>query len=129
MDIISENREVLMCYFKFEPSQRGCRKRFHALQIEHHPESDISEQSLADQQKNIIRNNWFSETEIDEIKRHANGRNVTPERQGTEEETEANDGVYTCKSHQYELPNHLYTHHNNRPQNNNLRSSMMNKLI
>ena len=48
---------------------------------------------LADQQKTIIRNNWFSETEIDEIKRHANSRNVTPERQGTEEEIEDNDGI------------------------------------
>ena len=47
----SENREVLICYFKPEPSQRGYRKRFHALWIEHHPESDISEQRLADEQK------------------------------------------------------------------------------
>ena len=78
--ISSENREVLMCYFKSEPSRRGYRKRFHALWIEHHPESDICEQRLADQQKTIIRNNWFSETEIDEIKRHANSRNVTTER-------------------------------------------------
>ena len=89
----SENREVLMCYFKSEPSQRGYRKRFHALWIEHHPESDTTEQRLADQQKTIIRNNWFSETEIDEIKRHANSRNVTPARQGTEEEIEDNDGI------------------------------------
>ena len=69
-----------MCYFKSETSQREYRKRFHALWIEHHSESDISEQRLADQQKTIIRNNWFSETEIDEIKRHANSRNVTTER-------------------------------------------------
>ena len=68
----SENREVLMCYFKSETSQREYRKLFHALWIEHHSESDISEQRLADQQKTIIRNNWFSETEIDEIKRHDN---------------------------------------------------------
>ena len=57
MAIISENREVLKCYFNSEPSQRGYRKRFHALWIEYHPESDISEQRLADRQKSIIRNN------------------------------------------------------------------------
>ena len=49
---VTENKEVTMCYFEADPSQRGYRKRMHYIWLSKHPDSTISEQRLADQSNN-----------------------------------------------------------------------------
>ena len=40
---VTENKEVLMCYFEADPSQRAYRKRMHNIWLSKHPDSTISE--------------------------------------------------------------------------------------
>ena len=65
----SENKEVMMCYFKADPSQRGYRKRMHNIWLSKHPDSTVSEQTFADQSNVIMRRNLLTSVEIEEIQR------------------------------------------------------------
>ena len=62
---VTENKEVMMCYFEADPSQRCYRKRMHNIWLSKHPDSTISEQRLADQSNVIMR----TSVEIEEIQR------------------------------------------------------------
>ena len=37
--MVTENKEVMMCYFEADPSQRGYRKRMHNIWLSKHPDS------------------------------------------------------------------------------------------
>ena len=66
---VTENKEVMMCYFEADPSQRDYRKRMHNIWLSKHPDSTISEQRLADQSNVIMRRNLLTSIEIEEIQR------------------------------------------------------------
>ena len=66
---VTENKEVMMCYFEADASQRGYRKRMHNIWLSKHPDSTISEQRLADQSNVIMRRNLLTSVEIEEIQR------------------------------------------------------------
>ena len=66
---VTENKEVMMCYFEADPSQRGYRKRMHNIWLSKHPDSTISEQRLADQSNVIMRRNLLTSVETEEIQR------------------------------------------------------------
>ena len=65
----------MICYYKSEPEKWGYRKRFHSIWHEKKPDLEITEQHLSDQQRTIIKNKWFSDTELEELKRMSKGNN------------------------------------------------------
>ena len=65
--MVTENKEVIMCYFKADPSQCGYRKQMHNIWLSKHPDSTISEHKLADQSKFIMRRNLLTSVKIEEI--------------------------------------------------------------
>ena len=83
----SQNREVMICYYKSEPEKLGYRKRFHSIWHEQNPDLEITEQHLSDQQRTIIKNKWFSDTELGELKRMSKG-NISESQNTTESENE-----------------------------------------
>ena len=66
---VTENKEVMMCYFEADPSQRGYRKRMHNIWLSKHPNSTISEQRLAGQSNVIMRRNRLTSVNIGDSKR------------------------------------------------------------
>ena len=93
----AENREVLRCYFESQPENRGYRKRFHDKWLEQNPESTITEQRLCNQRRVIMKNKWFSTTEIGEIKRtRGNRENPQPEEKSQRE----NQSLLKCRDKQ-----------------------------
>mgnify|MGYP007065339753 CR=1 FL=1 len=65
---IEDNRQVMECYFKNRPAQRGYRQRM--LQIwKASGGRHISEQRLVDQAYKIKKKQWFSSVELEEIER------------------------------------------------------------
>ena len=67
--MVTENKEVMMCYFEANPSQRGYRKRMLTIWLSKHPDSTISEHRLADQSNVIMTRNLLTSVEIEEIPR------------------------------------------------------------
>ena len=61
----------MRCYYASNPSERGYRKRLFQLWLAMHPQSDISEQRLADQRSVITRNKLLTDVELEEIQRSA----------------------------------------------------------
>ena len=61
------------CFYKSRrPSDRGYRQRMHGMWKElvgKETTKDVSEQRLADQARTILKNNWFSAVEMEEIQR------------------------------------------------------------
>ena len=66
-----DNRAIMECYYRSKPESRGYRKRMHTIWKERDM-FDISEQRLVDQARTIIKKEWFTSEELDEIKRYAN---------------------------------------------------------
>ena len=66
---VTENKEVLMCYFEADPSQRGYRKRMRNIWLSKHPDSTIAEERLADQINAVKRRNLLTSVAIEEIQR------------------------------------------------------------
>ena len=66
---ITEDKEVLMCYFEADLSQRGYRKRMHNIWLSKHSDSTISEWRLGDQSNVIMRRNLLTSVEIEEIEK------------------------------------------------------------
>ena len=66
---VTENKEVMMCYFETDPSQRGYRKRMHNIWLSKHSDSTIAEQKLADKHNVIMRRNLPTNVEVEEIQR------------------------------------------------------------
>lgn len=65
------NVQVLKCYYEsLVPGKRGYRKRMYNNWVNSEG-FDTTEQRLADQVRNIIKSKWFSELELDEIKKVA----------------------------------------------------------
>ena len=63
-----DNIRVLECYYLSKPTKRGYRRRM--LQIwDNRGYEGISEQRLADQVNTILRKGWFSQLELDNIKK------------------------------------------------------------
>ena len=67
--MVTENKEVTMCYFEADPSQRSYRKRMHNIWLSKHPDSTISEHRLAGQSNVIMRRNLLTSIEIEEVQR------------------------------------------------------------
>ena len=64
----------MISYYKSEPEKQGYRKRFHSIWHERNPDLESTEQHLSDQQR-TIKNKWFSDTELGELKRMSKGNN------------------------------------------------------
>ena len=62
-----DNRIVMKCYFCSEPSRFGYGNRMHNL-WEKRNMFAVSQQRLIDQKNQIIKNQWFSELELEELK-------------------------------------------------------------
>ena len=62
------NIELWKCYLLSDPQTRGYRRRMTSLWHER-GNHDATEQRIADQQRAIVRRNWLSEIEREEIKR------------------------------------------------------------
>ena len=63
-----ENKEIWRCYKMSNPSMRGCRNRMHNIWQERN-NAPHTEQRLADQIRGIMKNNWLSVIEREEIER------------------------------------------------------------
>ena len=61
-----ENKEMWRCYRMSDPAMRGCRKRMHNIWHERN-NANQTEQRLADQICGIMKNNWLSVIEREEI--------------------------------------------------------------
>ena len=61
-----DNKPVLYCYFRSNPTQRGYRKRMIEIWLEY-ARFKTTNQMLTDQVRNIINKGWFSDLEILEI--------------------------------------------------------------
>ena len=64
-----ENRTVMECFYLSSPKRRGYRKRMHEL-WKRKGTFDITEQRLIDQKANIIKKEWLSGIELEEIRRN-----------------------------------------------------------
>ena len=62
------NKTVMRCLYQSDPTERGCRKQMMKIWREIGL-FEITEQRLADQTRIIRTNGWFSEVELDKIKR------------------------------------------------------------
>lgn len=62
-----DNKAVMRCYFRSEPDKIGYRKRMWELWKDAGG-FEISEQRIADQARTILRKEWFTTEELDEIK-------------------------------------------------------------
>ena len=63
------------CHFLSEPKIRGYRKHMLSLWQQNGMFS-VSEQRLVDQAKNIHRNSWMTDLEIEELERKVTGSEV-----------------------------------------------------
>ena len=99
----AENREVLRCYFESEPENRGYRKRFYNKWLEKNPHSTITEQRLCDQRRVIMKNKWFSSTEIGNMKRIKDNRG-NPESEDLECLHRINQSPPKCRDKQETEP-------------------------
>ena len=63
-----ENKEIWRCYRMSDPAMRGYRKRIHNIWHERN-NAPQTEQRLADQFRGIMKNNWLSAIEREEIER------------------------------------------------------------
>ena len=63
------NKIVMRCFYRSEPTKRGCRKMMLSMRNELGV-LEISEQRLADQARAIRKNGWLSEIELEEIQRN-----------------------------------------------------------
>lgn len=63
------NKVVMKCYIRSDPSIRGYKKKMWAIWNEE-VTLEISEQRLVDQARTIKTNGWFSDLELEEIKRN-----------------------------------------------------------
>ena len=61
-----ENQLVLECYFRSNPSQRGYRKRMMEI-LQERSIFQTTSQRLADQVRTIMKKDWFSDLELQEI--------------------------------------------------------------
>ena len=68
-----ENKELLLCYYAANPSERGFRVRLLQLWNDRHLGEDrqCTEQQLAGQVNSVLRRNVFSDLELAEFKRNA----------------------------------------------------------
>ena len=62
-----DNRIVMECYYHSEPGRIGYRKRMHSIWTckDMFP---VTEQKLIDQKNQIIKKQWLSNLELEEIK-------------------------------------------------------------
>ena len=70
-----ENKLVMRCYIKSDPSKRGYRKRMMAIWREEGV-FETTEQRLADQARAITTNAWLSVIEIEELKMNIASRDA-----------------------------------------------------
>ena len=81
-----KNEEVYRCYTLSKPEERGYRKRM--LQIwEQRGNTIESEQRLCDQMKMIMKNEWLSAVEREEIRRKLNAVEQQPTEEPLEHQT------------------------------------------
>ena len=64
----NDNRIVMECYYQSEPRKIGYRKRMHQLWIDREM-FPVTEQRLLDQKSQIVRKQWLSRLELEEIAR------------------------------------------------------------
>ena len=77
----ADNIELWKCYLLSDPQERGYRRRMTTLWHER-GNHDATEQRIADQQRAIIKRNWLSETEREEIRRKIEDPEEAQEDQG-----------------------------------------------
>ena len=86
-----ENQLALQCYFRSNPSQRGCRKRMIEIWQECSTFQTTS-QRLADQVKTIVKKGWFSDLELLEIpKTHQQTYNTAPDTSSGVKQKQSNE--------------------------------------
>ena len=83
------NKLVMSCFYRSDPTKRGYRKRMIAIWREIGA-FEINEQRLADQARVIRANQWFTELELEEIRR---GIHTPMER----EQEEVNEEINTAR--------------------------------
>ena len=62
----NDNRIVMECYYQSEPRKIGYRKRMHQLWLDREM-FPVTEQRLLDQKSQIVRKQWLSRLELEEI--------------------------------------------------------------
>ena len=67
---MQDNRPALDCYFRSIPERRGYRQRMIELWNERGM-FKITEQRMADQERAIPRNHWFTNVELEDLRRCA----------------------------------------------------------
>ena len=90
-----DNRVVMECYYQSEPKRNGYRKRMHKCWVDKGM-FPVTEQRLLDQKNNIIKRNWVTDLELEEMR-----RNIEALEQGTMLEAAEADARETCN---IELP-------------------------
>ncbi|XP_053141804.1 uncharacterized protein LOC128340565 [Hemicordylus capensis] len=78
------NKEIMICYYKSNPTRRGYLKRMYQIWKEKHPDTEITEQRLADQRRYIIRNKVFTGVELEELQRATQAQDMEEELPPTE---------------------------------------------
>ena len=105
-----ENKEAWRCYLRSEPARRGYRKRMYDIWINRNNPT-WNEQRLADQIRNIKKNNWLSKTEQEEIERETitpneireNNENQTTTKNGSERENNSQEQTHNIDIENEEL--------------------------
>ncbi|XP_053153185.1 uncharacterized protein LOC128345353 [Hemicordylus capensis] len=83
------NKEIMICYYKSSPTRRDYLKRMYQIWKEKHPDTEITEQRLADQRRFIIRNKVFTGVELEELQRATQAQDMEEELPPTEEVIQA----------------------------------------
>ena len=101
---VTENKEVIMCYFEADQSQCGHRKRMHNIWLSKHPDSTISKQRLADQSNVIMRRNLLTSVKIEEIQRRLSAQACHTESNTTEQPTSCQPDLTHIRRDSEEIP-------------------------
>lgn len=113
----TENRLVIHCYYKSDPTQRGYRKRMHQLWKDENPTSDITEQRLSDQQRVIMKNSLLTKAELEEIQANVSDKNEVDKEETKEEEKQEPEEQEELIQTPYIPPNTILTEEEERLKN------------
>ena len=80
-----DNKAVMECYLKADPSKRGYRQRMYQIWMEKFPQSMVTEQRLADQRNVITRRKFLTAVEIEEIQRSITSISIIKEMEEPQE--------------------------------------------
>ena len=69
----SDNLDLMTCYFKSKPQERGFMRRMHDQWTTMRPSSTLNEKQLVTQRLNIVKKGFLSRLEIEEVRNKCEG--------------------------------------------------------